>query len=68
MSRTPSIRWAASYAVEAATDQVEAEALRLLDRIEAGGGALRAIERGVIQREIQESAYRQQREVETGSA
>ena len=43
-----------------------AEALRLLDAIEARGGALRAIERGEIQREIQESAYRFQRQVEAG--
>jgi methylmalonyl-CoA mutase N-terminal domain/subunit len=55
-----------SYAVEAATDAVEREALRLLDGIEQRGGALRAIERGEIQREIQESAYRFQREVESG--
>ena len=53
-----------AYAVEAATDALEAEALRLLDGIEARGGALRAIERGEIQREIQESAHRFQREVE----
>jgi methylmalonyl-CoA mutase N-terminal domain/subunit len=55
-----------SYAVEAGTDQVEAEARRLLDSIEARGGALRAIERGDVQREIQESAYRYQRQVESG--
>jgi len=55
-----------AYALEAATSQLEDEAMRLLDRVEAGGGALRAIERGQIQREIQESAYRQQRQVETG--
>jgi len=55
-----------AYAVEAATDQLEAEARRLLDGIEARGGALRAIERGEIQREIQESAYRFQRQVEAG--
>jgi methylmalonyl-CoA mutase N-terminal domain/subunit len=55
-----------SYAVEAATDELEREALRLLDSIEARGGALRAIERGEIQREIQESAYRFQRQVESG--
>jgi methylmalonyl-CoA mutase, N-terminal domain len=55
-----------SYAVEAATDVLEREALRLLDSIEARGGALRAIERGEIQREIQESAYRFQRQVESG--
>ena len=55
-----------SYAVEAATDLLEREAGALIDRIENAGGALRAIERGEIQREIQESAYRFQREVETG--
>ncbi|HVQ28375.1 MAG TPA: methylmalonyl-CoA mutase family protein [Vicinamibacteria bacterium] len=55
-----------SYAVEAATDQLEAEAKALLDRIETRGGALVAIERGEIQRAIQESAYRFQREVEAG--
>jgi methylmalonyl-CoA mutase N-terminal domain/subunit len=55
-----------SYAVEAATDLLEQEALALIDRIEARGGALKAIERGDIQREIQESAYRHQRQVETG--
>jgi methylmalonyl-CoA mutase N-terminal domain/subunit len=55
-----------SYAVEAATGLLEREARRLLEAIEARGGALKAIERGEIQREIQESAYRHQREVETG--
>src|SRR5687768_11281812 len=55
-----------SYAVEAATDALEREARALLARIESKGGALRAIERGDIQREIQDSAYRHQREVESG--
>jgi methylmalonyl-CoA mutase N-terminal domain/subunit len=55
-----------SYAVEAATSEIEAEAEALLDRVEERGGALRAIERGEIQREIQESAYRFQRQVEAG--
>jgi methylmalonyl-CoA mutase N-terminal domain/subunit len=55
-----------SWAVEAATDALEAEARRILDRIVARGGALAAIERGEIQREIQESAYRHQRGVESG--
>ncbi len=55
-----------SYAVEAATGALEREALRLIDRIEARGGALAAIERGDVQREIQESAYRYQRQVESG--
>lgn len=53
-----------SYAVEATTDHLEQEAVRILDRIESRGGALKAIERGEIQREIQESAFRHQREVE----
>ncbi len=56
-----------SWAVEAATDALEAEALRLVDEIEARGGALAAIERGDVQREIQESAYRFQRQVESGA-
>jgi methylmalonyl-CoA mutase N-terminal domain/subunit len=55
-----------SYAVEAATSALEAEAEKLLERIESKGGALGAIERGEIQAEIQESAYRFQREVESG--
>ncbi|HKC13712.1 MAG TPA: methylmalonyl-CoA mutase family protein [Vicinamibacteria bacterium] len=55
-----------AYAVEAATEALEREALRLLEGIEARGGALRAIEQGEIQRAIQESAYRFQKEVESG--
>ncbi len=55
-----------SYAVEAATDALEREALAIIDRIESRGGGLKAIERGETQREIQESAYRFQRQVEQG--
>jgi methylmalonyl-CoA mutase, N-terminal domain len=55
-----------AYAVEAATGRLEQEARRILDRIEDRGGALKAIERGEIQREIQESAYRHQRRIEAG--
>jgi methylmalonyl-CoA mutase N-terminal domain/subunit len=55
-----------SWAVEAATDALEREALALVDRVEAQGGAVAAIERGLVQAEIQEAAYRQQREVEAG--
>ncbi|MGE5126264.1 MAG: methylmalonyl-CoA mutase [Betaproteobacteria bacterium] len=55
-----------SYALEAATDALEREAARLIERLEARGGALQAIERGEVQREIQESAYRHQRQVEEG--
>jgi methylmalonyl-CoA mutase N-terminal domain/subunit len=55
-----------SYAVEAATDLLEREAEALLDGIEARGGALAAIERGDVQKAIQDSAYRYQREAEAG--
>ncbi len=55
-----------AWAVEAATDEIEARALELLDAVEAKGGALRAIEQGDIQRQIQESAYAWQRQVESG--
>jgi len=55
-----------SYAVEAATDALEQEALRLIDRVEAAGGAIAAIERGLVQAEIQESAYRHLQQVERG--
>ena len=55
-----------AYAVESATDELEREALAILERIEERGGALRSIEQGEMQLEIQESAYRYQRELEDG--
>ena len=55
---------AGSYAIEQLTDQVEAEAQAYIDRIDGMGGALVAIEQGFQQREIQESAFRMQREIE----
>jgi len=57
---------AGSYFVEHLTNQIEAEAVRLLTEIDRRGGALRAIEAGFYQREIQESAYRFQQAVEKG--
>jgi methylmalonyl-CoA mutase N-terminal domain/subunit len=57
---------AGAYAVEAATDAVEREAMQILDDVEARGGARRAIEQGLVQRAIQESAYRQQQAIESG--
>jgi len=56
---------AGSYAIEHLTDEIEAAALEYLKKIEALGGMLRAIEVGYVQREIQESAYRYQKAVET---
>ncbi|MFS8640336.1 MAG: methylmalonyl-CoA mutase family protein [Symbiobacteriaceae bacterium] len=57
---------AGSYFVESLTSRIEDEAQRYLDRIEEMGGAVAAIERGFMQREIMEAAYRYQRDVESG--
>jgi methylmalonyl-CoA mutase N-terminal domain/subunit len=59
---------AGSYAIESLTNDIERDASALLDRIEALGGTLTAIESGFIQREIQDSAYRAQQAVDTGDA
>jgi methylmalonyl-CoA mutase N-terminal domain/subunit len=53
-----------SYFVEALTDRIEEEASATIDRIDELGGAVRAIEQGFVQREIQEASYRYQLEVE----
>ncbi len=55
---------AGSYYVEALTNEIESRAQEYIEKIDGLGGALAAIERGFIQREIQESAYRYQRAVE----
>ena len=57
---------AGSYYVEHLTDTVEEKANEYLQAIEDMGGALAAIDRGYIQREIQESAYQYQKSVEAG--
>jgi methylmalonyl-CoA mutase N-terminal domain/subunit len=57
---------AGSYLVENWTNEIERRAVDYIDKIDALGGALRAIEQGYIQREIQESAYRWQRAVDEG--
>ena len=56
---------AGSYYVEALTDQIEAEIDEYIQKIDAMGGATRAIEDGYIQKEIQNSAYRFQKEIES---
>jgi methylmalonyl-CoA mutase N-terminal domain/subunit len=53
-----------SYFVENLTDQLEAKAKAYIAKIDEFGGALAAIEQGYMQREIQEAAYRYQREIE----
>ncbi len=55
---------AGSYLIESWTDQIERRAVDYIDRIDAMDGALKAIEGGYIQREIQESAYRWQQAVD----
>ena len=57
---------AGSYYVEALTDAVEDEAWEYIRRIDALGGSVPAIERRFMQREIEDSAFRYQREVESG--
>jgi methylmalonyl-CoA mutase N-terminal domain/subunit len=57
---------AGSYYVESLTDRVEAEALAYIKRIDELGGAVKAIEQGYVQQEIQDSAYRYQMEIEKG--
>jgi methylmalonyl-CoA mutase, N-terminal domain len=56
---------AGSYYVESLTDAVEEEAWEYIKRIDEIGGSVKAIEERVMQREIEESAYRYQREVES---
>ena len=57
---------AGSYYVEWLTDEMERRALDHIRRIDELGGMLRAVEEGYPQREIAESAYRYQREIEAG--
>ena len=56
-----------SYYIEWLTDEVERQATAYLHRIDKMGGALQAVEEGFIQREIQEAAYRNQRDIENGA-
>jgi methylmalonyl-CoA mutase N-terminal domain/subunit len=53
-----------SYFVEKLTNDIEREALAYFDRIDAMGGMVAAVEKGFPQREIQDSAFRFQQEVE----
>jgi methylmalonyl-CoA mutase N-terminal domain/subunit len=53
-----------AYAIEEATNRIEHDATKLLARVEAAGGTLAAIESGMIQREIQDAAYRAQQTID----
>jgi methylmalonyl-CoA mutase, N-terminal domain len=57
-----------SYAIEQLTDQIDSGAAAILERIDKAGGTLAAIESGLVQREIQESAYRAQVAIDSGAA
>lgn len=56
---------AGSYYIEHLTDQIEVKAQDYIDRIDAMGGAVTAIEQGFQQGEIQEAAYRIQQDIES---
>ncbi len=55
---------AGSYFVESLTNEIEKQAQAYLDKIEALGGMLKAIERGFVQQEIQNAAYEYQQQVD----
>jgi methylmalonyl-CoA mutase N-terminal domain/subunit len=55
-----------SYFVEALTDELEARAWDLIERVDELGGAVAAIEQGFVQDEIEQAAFRWQQDVETG--
>ena len=57
---------AGSYLIEHLTDEIEERARIYIEKIDALGGALRAIENGYIQNEIQDAAYAAQRRLENG--
>ncbi len=55
---------AGSYYIESLTNEIEEKAMRYIEEIDRIGGAVAAVERGFMQREITESAYRFQKRVE----
>ncbi|HMG07754.1 MAG TPA: methylmalonyl-CoA mutase family protein, partial [Mucilaginibacter sp.] len=57
---------AGSYFIEALTDEIAAAAQLYLDKIDAMGGAVKAIEQDYIQQEIAASAYQYQNDIESG--
>jgi len=59
---------AGSYFVETLTNEIEKRANEYLDRIEALGGMIKALERGYVQQEIQNAAYEYQQKVDRGEA
>ncbi|OYN95613.1 acyl-CoA mutase large subunit family protein [Enemella evansiae] len=58
--------FAGSYVVESLTDDVEAQAWQLIERVDELGGAVKAIEQGFQKNEIETSAYRIAQEIDSG--
>ena len=56
-----------SWAIERRTNEIEREARALIDRIDAAGGTLAAIENGWIQRQVQDAAYSAQQRIDAGT-
>jgi methylmalonyl-CoA mutase N-terminal domain/subunit len=56
---------AGSYVIENLTDEIEQRAMAYIEKIDSMGGALASIENGYMQSEIQESAYRFQKQIES---
>jgi methylmalonyl-CoA mutase, N-terminal domain len=54
-----------SWAIEAMTDEIEGKAAAYIEKIDGMGGMVEAIDKGWVQREIQDAAYAWQRSVET---
>jgi len=57
---------AGSYYVESMTDRIQKEAEKYIATIDSMGGAVKAIERGYVQQEIQDAAYAYQMDIESG--
>jgi len=57
---------AGSYYLESLCDSIEKQAADYIKRIDEMGGAVRAIENGFIQREIEEASYKYQMSIESG--
>jgi methylmalonyl-CoA mutase, N-terminal domain len=55
-----------AYYIEALTDELEARAWELIERIDELGGAVTAVEQGFVQSEIENAAFKWQQEVESG--
>ena len=55
-----------SFFIESLTDELEHRANELIERVDALGGAVAAVEQGFVQEEIEQAAFRHQQEVEAG--